>query len=453
MNFSYRIVRDVEFSMSVRRFNLLSSLSGGLKSIRAKNSPANDIEKAISATASIISAKVEKKTAKSLGMTIVPGAGGFGASPDLVSPNPSGISLVGEIKASIPEFSSYALQKLKTGKSLSASRKGIIGFDRNIKVTSSGVNITKGTARDLNVGFRGSSRLTKSFNNDTVDIFFEEYNQNLGTLKQHLENPSAAKPELKPLIKALRLNLFLKAKSIFIPIAINNSTVLVGNLTFKSSELFSSTNSFVKLSVTNNSIFVNIVFPQTVLNDAFRSASEDIFDSLVQEGMLSSVESFIESKITKNSTQLSKDYSKAVQEAANILKKQKISVGVEFPKGSVIASSIIATYPKKPTQKQAPSILDISLLVRGRARLKMRRGVGEPNPPNIYERSGTFRSSIQAVANIKSNTINYFYLPYYSSLQKYGYDIDGLVEGSIRAIAKERLGGQFILRKNTQPII
>lgn len=120
---------------------------------------------------------------------------------------------------------------------------------------------------------------------------------------------------------------------------------------------------------------------------------------------------------------------------------------------SIPVANIIAKLPRRQASIKEPTILDITMLVRGRARLKMRRGAGRPNPPKIHERSGTFRGSIEAVANMQSNTINYFYLPYYASLEKYGYEIDELVEGSIRAIARERLGGQFVLRKNTQPII
>jgi len=111
---------------------------------------------------------------------------------------------------------------------------------------------------------------------------------------------------------------------------------------------------------------------------------------------------------------------------------------------------------KIPKQSRAspttPRIIDITMLVRGRARLRMRRGSGLATPPKIHERSGTFRGSIQAIANMQSSTIDYFYLPYYDSLEKYGYQISELVEGSIRAIAQERLGRQFILRKNIQPI-
>lgn len=121
---------------------------------------------------------------------------------------------------------------------------------------------------------------------------------------------------------------------------------------------------------------------------------------------------------------------------------------------SIPVANIKAKIPKqKSTVTTQPRIIDITMLVRGRTKLRMRRGAGKPNPPKIHERSGTFRSSIEAVANMQSNTINYFYVPYYDSLEKYGYEITDLVEGSIRAIAKERFGSQFVLRKNTQQII
>jgi hypothetical protein len=454
MEFSYKLVQSAEFSKSVRRFNLLSSLAGTLQNRRAKGVASNDIETAINSAASTIASKVEQYTAKSLGMSIVPTLSGFGASPDLVSSNPKGISLVAEIKAIVPEFSSSALEKLKTGTSLKGStRKGIIGFSGGIKITTTGVGIKAGAPTSLTVGFRGKNQLTKTFNNDTADKFYATYSNNLALLKSHLDNPSSADPLLKPFVKALRLNLFLKAKSVFIPVAINNSTVLIGNLTFKSKELFSSANSFVDLKFSNDKILVNLKIPDSVLNKAFREASDNIFDDILSSNLLNSVESFMESNIKQKSTTLAKDYAQATLDVFKILKRYKISVGANYAKGSVIASSINISYPKAKKEPSQLSIIDITTLVRGRTRLKMRRGQGNPTPPNIYERSGTFRSSIEAVANMNSRIIDYFYLPYYSSLEKYGYQVDDLVERSIRDIAKERLGQDFILRKNTQSII
>lgn len=97
-----------------------------------------------------------------------------------------------------------------------------------------------------------------------------------------------------------------------------------------------------------------------------------------------------------------------------------------------------------------PSLIDITIAVRGRTRLRMKRGTGQPKPPKIYERTGEFRSSIEAIANLRANTIEYFYTPYYQRLERYGYEIDELVEGSIRAVAQAQFNRRFNLtRRNT----
>lgn len=99
---------------------------------------------------------------------------------------------------------------------------------------------------------------------------------------------------------------------------------------------------------------------------------------------------------------------------------------------------------------QGPSLIDITVAVRGRTKLRMRRGAGEPRPPKIYERDGDFRSSIEAIADLRSNTIEYFYTPYYQRLERYGYEITDLVEGSIRAVAQAQFNQRFNLtRRNT----
>lgn len=107
---------------------------------------------------------------------------------------------------------------------------------------------------------------------------------------------------------------------------------------------------------------------------------------------------------------------------------------------------------KKITYKpvQDPSLVDITVAVRGRTKLRMRRGSGQPKPPKIYERSGDFRSSIEAVADLRANTIQYFYTPYYERLERYGYEINDLVEGSIRSVAQAQFNRRFnLIRRNT----
>lgn len=102
---------------------------------------------------------------------------------------------------------------------------------------------------------------------------------------------------------------------------------------------------------------------------------------------------------------------------------------------------------KAPKPIAQTSIVDITQLVQGKVKQRMRRGSGEPYPSKIYERTGTFRSSIIAYADLNAKVVSYFYLPYYDSLESYGYEISGLVEGSIRTIVQERFKDKFMLKR------
>lgn len=112
-----------------------------------------------------------------------------------------------------------------------------------------------------------------------------------------------------------------------------------------------------------------------------------------------------------------------------------------------MSKGIIRGGKKLKVADEGPSLIDISVAVRNRTRLRMRRGDREPYPPKIFERSGDFRSSIEAVANLQSNMIEYFYTPYYDRLERYGYEINDLVEGSIRAIAQSKFNRRFNLTR------
>jgi hypothetical protein len=143
----------------------------------------------------------------------------------------------------------------------------------------------------------------------------------------------------------------------------------------------------------------------------------------------------------------------------------KVTKPVKFGKGketeidiywaqtnSIPVANITTNVPKSDKQPEQPSLIDISNLVRNRARLRMRRGATVPRPPKIRNVTGTFKGSIQASLNTESDIISYFYEPHYKSLERYGYQIDSLVEGSIRAISLQRYGRQFILRREDTKI-
>ncbi len=132
--------------------------------------------------------------------------------------------------------------------------------------------------------------------------------------------------------------------------------------------------------------------------------------------------------------------------------KKTQQIDIYWPHTNSIPVANISTKLPKVKERARVSALDWTRLVQARVKLRMRRGTGAPRPSKIYERTGTFRRSIEVKEGLRDNTLDYFYLPYYQSLEKYGYDITNLVEGSIRAVAQERLGRQFLLRRNTQPL-
>jgi hypothetical protein len=116
---------------------------------------------------------------------------------------------------------------------------------------------------------------------------------------------------------------------------------------------------------------------------------------------------------------------------------------------SIPMLNVRATITKKASLgPKLPSIIDITQAVQGRVRLKMRRSTGEPQPPKITERSGTFRSNIRAYINTRTKLTNYYYLPYYDSLEGYGYDILNMVESSVRAVSREKYNIDYNLRRS-----
>lgn len=126
---------------------------------------------------------------------------------------------------------------------------------------------------------------------------------------------------------------------------------------------------------------------------------------------------------------------------------EKIDI-IYYTTNSMPVSKAMVRKSKKFTfVDDGPSLIDITIAVRGRTRLRMRRGAGQPKPPKIYERTGNFRSSIEAVADLRSNTIEYFYTPYYDNLERYGYEINDLVEGSIRSVAQAQFNRRFNLTR------
>ena len=55
------------------------------------------------------------------------------------------------------------------------------------------------------------------------------------------------------------------------------------------------------------------------------------------------------------------------------------------------------------------------------------------------------KTDIKKEVNYKNSIINYYSMPLYYSLEEYGYDVENLIEGSIRDITQKLYSRQFNL--------
>lgn len=112
-----------------------------------------------------------------------------------------------------------------------------------------------------------------------------------------------------------------------------------------------------------------------------------------------------------------------------------------------------AELPKKAKEKPKPqkfiSGAQWTYLVQQRLGESM-LNFGNPEPPDLKERSGRFRRSITISANYKTKIIQYTYNPLYRALEHYGYHPELQIERSIKSVAQDLYAREFnILRKGT----
>jgi hypothetical protein len=122
---------------------------------------------------------------------------------------------------------------------------------------------------------------------------------------------------------------------------------------------------------------------------------------------------------------------------------------IPLSKGIMKKGKNLRIAQEEEQRKELPedSFIDVTVAVQRRTKQKMRRGTGKPRPSKIYERTGTFRNSIKAYFNVRQNTVDYFYEPYYQRLERSGYEIGGLVEDSIRSVMQSQFKRQVTTRR------
>ena len=97
---------------------------------------------------------------------------------------------------------------------------------------------------------------------------------------------------------------------------------------------------------------------------------------------------------------------------------------------------------RQVTPQRFISGVQIAKLVQKRLSQTMQKG-GEASPPELAERSGRFRNSVQILANYKKNVIAFKYNPLYDSLKKYGYMPEQQVATATREVVQALFARAF----------
>ena len=101
---------------------------------------------------------------------------------------------------------------------------------------------------------------------------------------------------------------------------------------------------------------------------------------------------------------------------------------------------------KKRKPQRFISGVQLTQLVQKRMGQTMRR-FGEPQAPDLTERTGRFRSSVNIIANYRKNVIMYYYNPIYDNLNKYGYRPSEQVGKATREVVQSLYARAFNIVK------
>ncbi len=187
-------------------------------------------------------------------------------------------------------------------------------------------------------------------------------------------------------------------------------------------------------------VFINVVFSESLIRDAINKANRrtmDTISSQVNDSLLKA---------------LAKDFSYLSPNIKTIIDKA-ITTDITFDAGSVLVYN--GSIKQKSSTKMAAvsrtrqafiSNIQWTMLTQKRLGETMKR-VGDPAPPDIKERSGRFRQSVQVTANYRSNLLSYTYNPLYRGLEHYGYHPELQVERAIRDVAQSIYNRHFSIMR------
>jgi hypothetical protein len=197
-----------------------------------------------------------------------------------------------------------------------------------------------------------------------------------------------------------------------------------------------------KATIEDNAIIISI-------NDSFQKQIFNALDKDYLKFLETTTSEVVKVKIASKTRALTIDMLPVLKGSqvfgAEITKSIKVR-----PSDTFIVKATNLTSTEKQSSKQAfISGVQWTVLTQRRLGQTMLR-IGEPEPPELKERSGRFRGSVRVFANYRTRTLQYLYNPLYASLKDYGYRPDLQVETAIREVAQSLYAQKFnIVRGNT----
>lgn len=117
------------------------------------------------------------------------------------------------------------------------------------------------------------------------------------------------------------------------------------------------------------------------------------------------------------------------------------NLGLKEGRGALVGKTNTETRPQRFI-----SGVQLTQLVQRRLGQTMRK-FGVPQAPDLTERTGTFRSSVNIIANYRKGVIMYYYNPIYDSLNKYGYKPSEQVGRATREVVQSLYARAFNIIK------
>jgi hypothetical protein len=225
---------------------------------------------------------------------------------------------------------------------------------------------------------------------------------------------------------------------------IQSGKILRGKISFSLSDInraIASGKARVRVVQTDNTIDIDIYF-----TDAVMSAAASAANAVVQHELGGELGKQIASIIAEETVIASRA---VIKDVRDFLTSLNVEYVLRYLPGNVLnrTNIILNTIADKQIQYQSfLSSIQWTALVQARLGDTMER-VGNPEPPDLKERTGRFRSSVNIIPNYRANLLYYTYLPLYSSLERYGYRPDVQVETAIREVAQRQFARKFDIIK------